>query len=189
AEGRFIGNGTIPVGGIIMWSGLAGNVPSGWQLCNGSQIPSTAHPNVRDKYTPDLRGRFIVGFDSDASTTPEAAGKGQLNYGAMNNIGGENSHLLTSAESALPSHKHEISPNPHNHNDGDYNELLNTPGIDVTRYTVHGGNDTRTEPELRYTRNLQPATLSIADRHIPTATESHENRPPYYVLAFIMRIR
>lgn len=43
----FEGNGTIPVGGIIMWSGSA--IPSGWALCDGNNG------------TPNLTGRFIVG--------------------------------------------------------------------------------------------------------------------------------
>lgn len=39
----------VPVGGIIMWSGLLVDIPLGWQLCDGT-VP-----------TPDLRDRFIVG--------------------------------------------------------------------------------------------------------------------------------
>ena len=45
----FSGNGTIPVGGIIMWSGSVVSIPSGWALCDGSNG------------TPDLRNRFVVG--------------------------------------------------------------------------------------------------------------------------------
>ena len=39
----------IPSGGIIIWSGSTGSIPSGWFLCNGTNG------------TPDLRDRFIVG--------------------------------------------------------------------------------------------------------------------------------
>lgn len=39
----------IPTGGIIIWSGSTGSVPSGWLLCDGTNG------------TPDLRDRFIVG--------------------------------------------------------------------------------------------------------------------------------
>ena len=41
--------GIIPAGGIIIWSGAANAIPSGWALCNGQGN------------TPDLRDRFIVG--------------------------------------------------------------------------------------------------------------------------------
>ena len=39
----------IPSGGIILWSGAANAIPSGFVLCNGSNS------------TPDLRDRFVVG--------------------------------------------------------------------------------------------------------------------------------
>ena len=38
----------IPRGCILIWSGSATNVPSGWALCNG------------ENGTPDLRGRFVL---------------------------------------------------------------------------------------------------------------------------------
>ena len=46
---EFIGYGTIPIGGIIMWAGNPATIPAGWALCNGTNG------------TPDLSGRFIVG--------------------------------------------------------------------------------------------------------------------------------
>ena len=49
--GSFTGYGTIPVGGIIMWSGST--VPNGWALCNGQKSNGVQ--------TPNLCNRFIVG--------------------------------------------------------------------------------------------------------------------------------
>jgi hypothetical protein len=40
---------SIPTGGIIIWSGSTGSIPSGWLLCDGTNG------------TPDLRDRFIIG--------------------------------------------------------------------------------------------------------------------------------
>jgi hypothetical protein len=45
----------IPSGGIIIWSGSAAAIPTGWVLCNGSNS------------TPDLRDRFVVGVGSTYS--------------------------------------------------------------------------------------------------------------------------
>jgi len=42
----------IPSGVIVIWSGSAAAIPSGWNLCNGSNG------------TPDLRDRFVVGAGS-----------------------------------------------------------------------------------------------------------------------------
>ena len=45
-----------------MWSGTI--VPPGWCLCDGSLTPNGYN-------TPDLRGRFIVGYDPDSSDYDE----------------------------------------------------------------------------------------------------------------------
>jgi hypothetical protein len=45
----------VPSGGIIMWSGSIGSIPSGYVLCNGSNG------------TPDLRDRFVVGAGNSYS--------------------------------------------------------------------------------------------------------------------------
>tara|TARA_B110000438_G_scaffold184829_1_gene176540 strand:+ start:851 stop:2008 length:1158 start_codon:yes stop_codon:yes gene_type:complete len=52
---KFVGNGTIPIGGIIMWSGTTANVPSGWAICDGNGNTS-AGQNI-----PNLSDRFVVG--------------------------------------------------------------------------------------------------------------------------------
>lgn len=49
--GRVI-QGWVPIGGIIAWSGAIGSIPSGWQICDGTNG------------TPDLRDRFIMGAGS-----------------------------------------------------------------------------------------------------------------------------
>ncbi len=53
-DGGITGNGAVPPGVIVMWSGDGNRVPPGWALCDGQ--------NGR----PDLRGRFPVGADNHA---------------------------------------------------------------------------------------------------------------------------
>lgn len=55
----------VPLGGIIEWSGAIVDIPTGWQLCDGTNG------------TPDLRGRFIIG-----------AGGSE----AVNEVGGSETH-------------------------------------------------------------------------------------------------
>ena len=149
----FVGNGTIPIGGIIMWSGTIANIPTGWALCNGSNS------------TPDLRNRFIVGAHSGGGTgITSTTGPGfSTTTGALSanytpgNTGGETSHQLTIAE--LASHTHGVP-------DADQNAGYGSGNFDT------GGQS-----------NIQgyPLTTSTGGDNY------HENRPPYYALAFIMR--
>lgn len=69
-----------PSGGIIMWSGTAENIPSGWYLCNG------------ENGTPNLQDRFIVGAGSSY---------------APGNTGGEERHTLSWNE--MPAHSHTLN--------------------------------------------------------------------------------
>src|SRR5262245_6561845 len=46
----FEGVGAVPKGAILMWWGQSDQVPKGWALCDG-----------KDKRTPDLRDRFVLG--------------------------------------------------------------------------------------------------------------------------------
>jgi microcystin-dependent protein len=142
----FVGNGTIPVGGIIMWSGTIANIPTGWALCNGSNS------------TPDLRNRFIVGATSDASagvTFNADTGTVSGAY-APGNTGGETAHKLTIAE--LASHNHNITLPLGSKWDLQGSDL-DVPNFNNTQYT---------------------SDSTGGDKY-------HENRPPYYALAFIMR--
>ena len=45
----------VPTGGIIMWSGSIGSIPSGYVICDGTNG------------TPDLRDRFVVGAGTSYS--------------------------------------------------------------------------------------------------------------------------
>lgn len=148
----------VPIGGIILWSGSVASIPSGWALCNGSNG------------TPDLRNRFVVGAGSTYSP---------------GNTGGLDKVTLSLAE--MPSHFHQIGvmvakwgDNSNNRNFPDFNST-SYPDSDYggdmarwrTRYQGGSTNYTNVDPSNGRTRGT---------------TTAHENRPPYYALAYIMRI-
>ena len=67
-------------GMILIWSGAANAIPSGWVLCNGSNS------------TPDLRGKFVVGYHDS---------NGDYDVG---DTGGAETVTLTTNE--MPAHTH-----------------------------------------------------------------------------------
>lgn len=71
----------VPSGVIAMWSGTVANVPTGWNICDGTNG------------TPDLRERFIVGSGTDS--------------GATYDIGDTGGGTATLTEDNLPSHAHD----------------------------------------------------------------------------------
>jgi hypothetical protein len=181
----FIGNGITPIGGIIMWSGSIAAIPTGWALCNGANG------------TPDLRERFIVGAGGD---NPTVAGTAGYNPG---NTGGLNSVILQTNE--IASHNHSGSTagaGGHSHI-GD----TNFTGSHAHGYTGHRstnyrlGSNTAEDTSKQQTESTGDAgnhshSLNISpvvDHSHGVTIENtggngaHENRPPYYALAFIMR--
>lgn len=64
-----IGLGTkaigFPIGMIMMWEKSISEIPSGWALCDGQEYKNS-DDSIRIK-TPDMRGLFVVGPNSDAT--------------------------------------------------------------------------------------------------------------------------
>jgi hypothetical protein len=93
--GGFSGPGTIPIGGIIMWSG--NTIPSGWALCNGQ--------NVNGQQTPNLSNRFIV-----------SSGPGNGTGYGIGATGGQDS--VTLLQGNLPPHVHHYYDSFYSENNG-----------------------------------------------------------------------
>ena len=113
--------------------------------------------------TPDLRGRFIVGAARDA----EDAGDGY----AVGDKGGENSVTLNVAQ--MPQHTHTY---------GAPDEWSSITGAELAG-EQYGG----------YTAQWDVAEGVVKDfvnfHTTPTGgSQPHENRPPYFALAYIMKI-
>lgn len=116
-----------PVGSIQPYAGNvedAGNVPSGWLVCDGGVFSSNDYPKLADVlgdiygthsgisyYLPDMRGRTIIGTgagNADGATNHELGNKG----------GDENAALVTHTHSITTSgeHTHSIaSSGAHTH--------------------------------------------------------------------------
>lgn len=132
--------------------------PAGWALCDGGNG------------TPNLRDRFIVGVGSG--------------YG-VGNTGGEASHVLTTNE--MPAHTHTLNDPSHNHTSGNYNRILRLQVVGGTGTTVADIDHTVGEVDLINTSTMPSSTTGISINSSGNSV-AHENRPPYYALAYIMKL-
>lgn len=160
AEAMAGAGGGVPAGTIVDWSGAADNIPDGWALCDGTNG------------TPDLRGKFTLGAGPS------------YEVGAT---GGEETHTLTVEE--MPSHNHA--------------ERINTP--------ASGGNTVNTGCNISAGLEYLPYGASVSGSAIDHygvtinkvssnknyyvnytdpagGSQPHNNMPPYYVLAKIMKL-
>lgn len=148
----------LPIGAILMWSGGPSNIPANWRLCDGTNG------------TPNLKSRFIVGYDPD-----------DPNYDAVGKIGGVKTRTLTTAN--IPQHSHTFagtteSAGEHSHT------------IKAGNGTSGGGADKgEHDDDSSY---INPAGIHTHEFSGTTGTYGQVNpeaidvRPPYYVLCFII---
>jgi hypothetical protein len=105
----------VPTGGIIIWYGSLGTVPTGWHACDGGTYSKS--DGSGSITLPDMRDRFIIGATSTyaqgssggsaAGATTGASGSLTMTVGA----GGDHAHGAatdghTLSTSEIPSHTH-----------------------------------------------------------------------------------
>lgn len=206
------GGGVAPLESIIMWSGAFPDIPPGWQLCDGQRLDTLKNPEsplelppYPDTYTtPNLSGKFIVGYQYHL---PESIG--ETDYKSIGRKGGDN--FKTMGDANMPLHDHAglanvsgslpITGNTlantdlHTHKYVDNNMMqesnsgvraltnasrenetkITTSSAGNHKHLIQGDYDVKGEVDL--TLNSDGATKPI------------ENRPPYYVLAYIIRVQ
>jgi microcystin-dependent protein len=148
--------GTFSAGMIMMWAGNPGSVPTGWRLCDGLDG------------RPNLKGRFIVGYDG-----------GDGDYDTIGKNGGTKTVALNITE--MPSHSHSMTT-AGNHQHYVKEVVAGDEGSQGTDNSVGSWDETGTQ---KFT--------SFAGDHTHTIDstgggDAHENRPPYYTLAYIIKV-
>lgn len=167
-----------PQGKISMWSGTIATIPGGHVLCNGANG------------TPDLRDRFIVGARQDDSGAAKTNLTGSLTTsgGSLSNVtsgaGGDHSHGGNTGSTALtvaqiPPHRHTIKARGPNNSVSSTNRVAGGGSF--------GTNDPFNDDIIDTTGGGQghTHTISASGTHTHTVTP---NPPPYYALAYIMRV-
>tara|TARA_B100000131_G_scaffold233925_1_gene225835 strand:- start:62 stop:1216 length:1155 start_codon:yes stop_codon:yes gene_type:complete len=155
----------VPSGGIIIWSGAANAIPTGWVLCNGSNS------------TPDLRGKFVVGYHNSDNDYD------------VGDTGGNKEQTLSVNQ--IPAHSHDAgtldadSAGAHTHT----HTKATHPSGSGPEQNQSGG------PEDR-TNFGDTGTTSSAGAHTHNVSGNTGNRgggqpvdvrPPYYALCYIMK--
>jgi microcystin-dependent protein len=155
-----------PSGGIIIWSGSAASIPSGWFLCDGANG------------TPNLRDRFVVGAGSTY---------------AVGDTGG--AATITLSTSDIPSHTHTFSATTSTDGSHDHDMSFEAGSEASGGYTNLNGFLVPINDNL-YGNITNTSAVQSAGSHSHTVSGTtaaagsggaHENRPPYYALAYIMK--
>lgn len=167
----FIGPGVVVRGMIVMWSGALDVVPATWALCDGQNG------------TPDLRNRFIVG----AGNTYQQGATGGQDTVTLN-IAQIPAHSHSGQTSADGNHQHWIEGTDA---DGLSNRQRTIPGQTTVDMGFGGGRNADPNDQ-RWRGHVNTDTTGNHAHSFNTSpvggNGAHENRPPYYALAFIMKL-
>jgi len=166
---------SIPVGGIIMWSGTIASIPTNWRLCDGTTYGSVV--------TPDLRNRFIIGASLDTATAHTPGGSGGISRAHTSIETPTNYVTGGSKDAVVVSHSHGITDSGHQHNFA-YKGGNGSLWTDTTNPPPDpwGGASAETRERLT-TKNSTGITIKSEG-----VDGANKNLPPYYALAFIMRV-
>jgi hypothetical protein len=167
----------LPYGTILMWSGTVANIPTGWQLCDGSNS------------TPDLRDKFIIGATQDDGGV------------AKTNITGSLTQTGGTKDAIVVDHSHTATAdNPGDFITGSVDSLTQGGGGSVFNnasgdFSLSGTITPTAALSYNSGSSLFPTLNISAGDHTHSitvnstgTTGTNQNLPPYYALAYIMKM-
>ncbi|MGB2336185.1 MAG: hypothetical protein ACPH5V_02655 [Alcanivorax sp.] len=172
------GVGVVPIGTIVMWSGLITAIPAGWTLCDGA-----------GGVTPDLRDKFVVGAGG-ASAEGDTGGdftSGSSGAGTATATLNLPDHNIT--QDNLPEHSHRMF--------GDSGTNVQPGGNSTIASATNNGNaydmveaNSQVSPSEGRTESYgveTPVGLSHpeTDITIDGIEHTHAVVPPFVALAYI----
>ena len=166
-----INNALVPIKGIIMYSGLQADIPANWAICDGNNG------------TPNLVNKFVVAAASFDVGTEEWR---TAVDGTSKESGGNATKTLGTNE--LPAHTHEkgtlaVTGGDHNHTYDRSN---------VTTVASGGSANTRnqgvTETNTGDSGDLTLTVSGSTGNQSGTTGEAFDILPPFYAIAYIMRV-
>jgi microcystin-dependent protein len=171
----------LPNGVILLWYGNENTIPMGWVICDGR--------TVNGRTTPDLRGRFVLGYATEGETGANYPLDFPAEYGET---GGEQYHALTLDE--LPSHNHgntgngatgnypdlikgitgahihtaeagDTGEHTHDLNDLGHNHMMSTEIVQSGTGSTVANNDEKLPEQLAGETSITGITIKIAGNH------------------------
>lgn len=145
---------------IVMWGGSVSAIPSGWRLCDGTGG------------APDLRSRFIIGYDS-TNTANDTIGETGGNDEITLSVGQLPAHAHPAAFDGdpLPDHTHGI-------------QLQGTQGGNINVLNASGSN-VGTGSTQGASAGTPTGSVSIGQ---VGSGDPINIRPKYYTLAFLQKV-
>ncbi len=203
----------IPTGIITLWSGSILTIPSGWALCNGSN----GTPDLRDRFVVGAGSTYAVGatggtasntlttaqlpshthsISASGTTSGQSAGHTHTFSGTTSGQSQSHTHTATVTD---PGHSHTISAALATGQAGGGVNVLDGGDTRTTSTATTGITVANSNASVDHTHTYSGTTSAVSGDHTHTVTvtgtsgatgsgTSIENRPPYYALAYIMKL-
>jgi hypothetical protein len=188
----------VPMGAIAMWAGEKDDIPSGWQLCNGTNG------------TPDLRNKFIKGASLSTMNQEGGTNNATITSGAHEHEGGGHEHVISggghahsvghsgASLGAVGSHTVSLGEQTYGKFPAIWFQLLSAvyKYVNVSTSKAHTHTLGNTNHGHGATAHAQSGVHHKQDStqmggHTHTGgshTHTWQNEPAYYVLAYIIKV-
>ena len=157
----------VPTGAIMLWSGAANAIPTGYALCDGTNS------------TPDLRNRFLIGAGSTYAVGATGGSADAINvshtHTASVTDSGHNHQMFDTYLAAASSSR--------------ISDLTNSTS--VAKYTTGGTDYAYCTRAGTGSADVGATSTSTTGISVSNSTEgvsaTNANLPPYYALCYIMK--
>ena len=206
----------IPSGGIILWSGLLTSIPAGWSLCDGSNNTPDLRDRfvvgAGSTYGRNEKGgaaSVALSENELPSHNHTTNSAGNHNHGGSTGADGSHNHTMNNAgahthpgtTSTDGEHRHGLPCDNDGGKGGGAQFASDGEGRVRTNLSDFAGNHSHTLNILNsglHTHTINSVgnhthNISSDGNHTHTINNTggnaaHENRPPYFALAYIMKL-
>lgn len=185
---------TMPIGSMVMYPTATTPSPK-WELCEGQTLATALYPDLFSSIgysfggagaffsLPDLRSKFIAGYDAIAAPEYQIIGQG----------GGQDSVTLTSAESGIVGHTHTATTT--GVIGGSKAKLTTATDNGITpaddgRIRIAADSNLMLDDERQQSTHTHSFSGSTSVNAVGSsdASQAHENRPSFVVFPWIIKV-